>query len=152
MFQDSPETQASFVNQISQIQSQLSPSLIGQQTLDQMVDDLLIRQEAQRRNITVSDDEVDQAFQEALGYFPDGIPTSTPTLVSLPTSTLSALQKTLVPPTPTLTGFVSLEAFRGPMPCFFAARPTVATALAFRKSLRLKTMFSPPLDKFWSRG
>ncbi len=103
MFQDSPETQASFVNQISQIQSQLSPSLVGQQTLDQMVDDLLIRQEAQRRNITVSDDEVDQAFQEALGYFPGGIPTSTPTLVSLPTSTLSALQKTLVPPTPTLT-------------------------------------------------
>ncbi len=103
MFQDSPETQASLVSQISQIQSQLNPSLIGQQTLDQMVDDILIRQEAQKRNLTVSDDEVDQAFQEALGYFPDGRPTPTPTMVSLPTSTLSVLQKTLVPPTPTLT-------------------------------------------------
>lgn len=102
MFQDNPETQASFVNQLSQIQSQLNPSLIGQQTLDMMIEDKLIRQEAATRGITVSENEVDQAFQQALGYFPDGRPTPTPTLPTLPTSTLSALQNTLVPPTPTL--------------------------------------------------
>ena len=103
MFQDSPETQASFVNQLSQIQSQLNPTLIGQQTLDQMIDDVLIRQEAVLRNITVTEDEIDQAIQEALGYYPDGTPTPTPTLPTLPTSTLSALQKSLLPPTATLT-------------------------------------------------
>lgn len=103
MFQDNPETQASFVNQLSQIQSQLTPSLIGQQSLDTMIDDKLIRQEAAKRGITVSENEVDQAFQEALGFYPEGTPSPTPTLPTLPTSTLSALQKTLVPPTPTLT-------------------------------------------------
>lgn len=103
MFQDSPETQASFVNQLSQIQSQLNPTLIGQQTLDQMIDDVLIRQEAVLRGITVTEDEIDLAIQEALGYYPDGTPTPTPTLPTLPTSTLSALQKSLLPPTATLT-------------------------------------------------
>ena len=34
LFGDSPETQASFVSQISNIQSQLSPLVVGQQTLD----------------------------------------------------------------------------------------------------------------------
>ncbi|UCH58262.1 MAG: peptidylprolyl isomerase [Anaerolineales bacterium] len=102
-FGSNPELQSSFAQQLAQVQVQLEPNLIGQQVIDQMVDEELIRQEAERRGITVTSEEVDKAFQEALGYFPEGTPTSEPTLETKPTSTLSALQLTLVPPTPTPT-------------------------------------------------
>ena len=102
-FGSSPELQSSFAQQLAQVQAQLEPNLIGQQVIDQMVDEALIRQEAARRGITVTEDEVDKAFQEALGYTPEGTPTSEPTLETRPTSTFSALQLTLLPPTATPT-------------------------------------------------
>jgi parvulin-like peptidyl-prolyl isomerase len=102
MFSDNPETMSQFVNQLSQIQSQLEPTVIGQQVLDQMIDETLIKQEADRRGIIVTEDEVDVAFQEAFGYYVDGTPTTAPTEELVPTSTLSPLQKTLIPPTATL--------------------------------------------------
>jgi peptidyl-prolyl cis-trans isomerase D len=96
-----PEFQSQFVGQLQQIQSQLTPSLLGQQVLDYMQEDRLIRQEAIRRGITVTDDEVEKAYQAWYDYYPEGTPTPTPTSVVLPTSTLSSLQLTLVPPTST---------------------------------------------------
>ena len=100
-----PNAQASFAGQLAQIQSQLNPVSVGQQALDDMGNNILIRQEANSRGITVTEEEIDQAIQEALGYFPNGTPTQQPTLEVLPTSTLSPLQRTLIPPTatPTLT-------------------------------------------------
>ena len=71
-----------------------------------LVEDRLIRQEAARRHITVSKQEVDKAMQDQLGYYPDGTPTVAPTPSPAPTwatSTLSPLQLTLVPLTPTPT-------------------------------------------------
>ncbi len=100
---DSPEYQANFASQLAQYQAQLEPGLIGQQVLNQLVDDALIRQEAKQRGITVSEADIDKAIQDALGYFPDGTPTPQPTLAIAATSTLSALQMTLVPPTATPT-------------------------------------------------
>lgn len=100
---DNPDTQASFAGQLAQVQAQLSPTILGQQVLDQMIDDALIRQEAKRRGITVTEEEITRAIQEALGYYPDGTPTPRPTFALKPTSTLSALQMTLVPPTATPT-------------------------------------------------
>jgi len=102
-FGSNPDLQASFAQQLAQVQVQLEPNLIGQQVIDLMVDETLIRQEAARRGISVTQDEVDKAFQDALGYFPAGTPTSEPTLETKPTSTLSSLQLTLLPPTPTPT-------------------------------------------------
>jgi parvulin-like peptidyl-prolyl isomerase len=87
---------------VTQIQSQLtSPTTIGQSVLDGMVEDELVKQEAQKRGITVTDAEVDQAFQEAFGFFPNG--TLTPTVTSTPfsTETLSPTQQALLPPTST---------------------------------------------------
>jgi parvulin-like peptidyl-prolyl isomerase len=101
LFGDSPETQANFVSQISNIQSQLSPLLVGQQTLDQLIDEALIRQEVKRRGISVSNQEVEEEIQNQLGFFPEGTPTTAPTQAALPTSTLSPLQLTLIPPTAT---------------------------------------------------
>jgi peptidyl-prolyl cis-trans isomerase D len=73
---------------------------------ESLVEDRLIRQEAARRHITVSKAEVDKAMQDQLGYYPDGTPTAAPTSSPVPTratSTLSPLQMTLVPFTPTST-------------------------------------------------
>jgi parvulin-like peptidyl-prolyl isomerase len=79
---------------------------LGQSVQEALVEDRLIRQEAARRNIKVSKAEVDEAMQSELGYYPDGTPTVKPTSSSVPTratSTLSPLQLTLVPLTPTPT-------------------------------------------------
>ncbi|NMC14444.1 MAG: hypothetical protein GYA34_16360 [Chloroflexi bacterium] len=68
-----------------------------------MVDDLLIRQEAKRRGITVSAEELEKALQETFQYYANGTPTSKPTSISIPTSTLNPTQISLVPPTSTAT-------------------------------------------------
>lgn len=104
VFGGSPEMASFISSQIQDASTNLeSPEIIGQQVLDQMVNETLIRQEAQKRSITVTSADIDKLLQESLGYFPDGTPTPQPTLEILPTSTLSPLQLTLVPPTPTAT-------------------------------------------------
>lgn len=106
-FGDSAEMLASIQNQIAQIQAQLDPQVAGQSTLDQLIDDALIRQEAKNRGITVSQEEIDQAVQEGFGFFPSGTPTPAPTLEVVPTSTLNPAQLALVPPTPTATAVIT---------------------------------------------
>jgi hypothetical protein len=68
-----------------------------------MVDDILIRQEAEKRGITVSKDEIEKSIRENFGFFPNGTetPTVTPTEVTLPT--MSSEQLTLYPSTSTPT-------------------------------------------------
>ena len=108
-FGSDPSMTASFASQLQQVQSQLEPTIIGQTVIDQMVDNALIRQEAARRGITITEEEVNKALEEAFGFFPEGTPTPTLTLEPIPTSTLSPLQMTLVPPTatPTATAMVT---------------------------------------------
>lgn len=101
LFGDSPQTQMNFVSQIAQIQAQMEPLTVGQSTLDQLIDEQLIRQEAKSRGITITKEEVDKGMEEAFGFFANGTPTTEPTREPQPTSTLSALQETLIPPTPT---------------------------------------------------
>jgi len=91
-----------YSQQIQQIAATLqSPDILGQQVLDQMIDEILIRQEAKERGITVSADEVEKSIQENFSFFPDGTPTPTvtPTEVSFPT--LTSQQLTLYPSTST---------------------------------------------------
>ena len=80
-----------------------TPSILGLQVLDQMVDELVIRQEAEKLGITVTEEEVNKSIQEVYGYFPNG--TLTPTVTSTPFSypTLSSEQLTLYPSTATPT-------------------------------------------------
>jgi peptidyl-prolyl cis-trans isomerase D len=92
---------STFVNQLQQIQIQLSSGTVAQQVLDEMIGNVMIRQEANRRGITVTEAEVSKAFEEAFGFYPEGTPTPTSTREPIPSATLSGLQMTLVPPTAT---------------------------------------------------
>jgi len=81
------------------------PEAMGKQVLDSMIEDVLIRQEMERRGITVTDEEIEKAIQEAFGYYPSGTPTPEPTVTPWATSTLSPTQIALLTPdiTPTPT-------------------------------------------------
>lgn len=100
-FENDPNTLASFVPQLQQYQGQLDPLTVGQQAIEQMVDNEVIYQEAKRRGITVNDNDINSEFESILGYFPQGTPTSTPTLEPLSTSTFTPLQLTALAPTST---------------------------------------------------
>jgi parvulin-like peptidyl-prolyl isomerase len=93
-----------YSQQLQEITTTLSvPEIIGQQVLDQMTDEILIRQEAEERGITVSDEEIDNYFKETFGFFPDGTPTPTVTPTEFVFPTLSNEQLTIYPSTSTPT-------------------------------------------------
>lgn len=77
--------------------------LIGENVLNQMIDDQLIREEAAKRGLTVSDEEVQESMQSSFGFYPMGTktPTITPTMVNTPT--WSSEQFNLINPTETAT-------------------------------------------------
>jgi parvulin-like peptidyl-prolyl isomerase len=93
-------------SQLQQITNTLnSPASIGQSVLDQMINEEIIRQEAAKRGITVSQQELDEAVQDAFGYYPNGTPTppATPTEVVLPEIPAEAYQVVTITPTPSPT-------------------------------------------------
>lgn len=75
----------------------------GEDVLNRMIDDQLIREEAAKRGVSVSDEEVQDAIQSSFGFYPMGTktPTITPTIVNTPT--WSSEQFTLINPTETAT-------------------------------------------------
>ncbi|MFT3893916.1 MAG: SurA N-terminal domain-containing protein [Anaerolineales bacterium] len=90
--------------QQQQIQATLStPTILGQQVLDMMTDELVIRQEAKKLGITVSEEEVNKSIQEAYGFFPSGTFTPTVTSTAFTFPTMSSEQLTLYPSTATPT-------------------------------------------------
>jgi parvulin-like peptidyl-prolyl isomerase len=93
--------------QLQQIQSSLDqPETIGQEVLDQIIDEEIIRQEALSRGLSVSAAELEAAIQANFEYFPAGTPTLTvtPTAVLSPTVPASAFESVTQSPTasPTL--------------------------------------------------
>ena len=129
--------QQNFGMDTSQQQQQIlmtlrTPSILGQQVLDMMIDERVIRQEAGKLGITVSAEELENSFHEAYGFFPNGTqtPTLTPTEFSLPT--LSSEQLTLYPstatptktPTSTVEPTTTPDAAGTPIATFTAAPPT----------------------------
>ncbi|RIK30792.1 MAG: hypothetical protein DCC56_08770 [Anaerolineae bacterium] len=71
------------------------------------MDETLIRQQAKKLGITVSEQEVDEAIQSAYNFFPNGTETPAPTATEFALPTLSSQQLTLYPSTATPTKFLT---------------------------------------------
>lgn len=89
------------------------PPTMGQLVLDDMIDEVLTRQGANQRDITVTDEEVQDAIEESFSFFDGELPTPlptptetiepTPSLTPIPTAVITELLPTNTPfPTPTL--------------------------------------------------
>jgi len=103
-YQQFGEFGQSFLETAQSIASELSqPVNLGREVLDDMIDNILIREAAAERGITASEEEVDEALKSAFGFFPDGTPTPTQTATIVSTPTLSETQYALVTPTFTPT-------------------------------------------------
>jgi parvulin-like peptidyl-prolyl isomerase len=95
--------------QLGQIQAYLdNPEFLGQSVLDQMIREEVIRQEADKRGITVSEEELNEFIQTEFRYFPNGTftPTVTPTQVTTPEPPAAAFEvvtQTPIPASPTAT-------------------------------------------------
>jgi peptidyl-prolyl cis-trans isomerase D len=103
MFGNDEATLQSFLSQLQTAAQQLDTFAAGESALNQMVDNALAIQEAKNRGITVSDKEIDERLQQALGYYANGTPTPTNTVPPVATSTLSAVQISMMKPTATTT-------------------------------------------------
>jgi parvulin-like peptidyl-prolyl isomerase len=88
--------------QMDELVSQLNdPVSIGQLMLSDLIDSVLLSQEAERRGITITDAEMEEAIQSGFDYYPDGSPTPTLTPTPVVYSTLSPKQLAMVTLTPT---------------------------------------------------
>ncbi|HPC07157.1 MAG TPA: SurA N-terminal domain-containing protein, partial [Anaerolineaceae bacterium] len=77
---------------LTQLQTQLSPEYaptITENVLDRMMEEILISQKAAEMGITVTEDEVDIALQDAFGYYPNGTPAPTATATEFVTPTFN---------------------------------------------------------------
>ncbi|NOY98309.1 MAG: hypothetical protein GXP40_03760 [Chloroflexi bacterium] len=80
-----------------------SPLVLGKSVLDAMINERLYQQEAAKRGITVTPEEVEDYIRSMFGFFPDGTPTPTITPTEVTYPTLSPEQLALVTITPTAT-------------------------------------------------
>ena len=93
-------------SQLQQIETSLNtPITIGEGVLDQMINEELIRQEAIKRGITVSEAELNELTQGSFGYYPNGSPTPsvTPTQVTMPDVPPEAFEIVTITPIPSAT-------------------------------------------------
>lgn len=121
MFGNDPSFGSYFDQELQQIQIQLTNSdSIATQAVDELIQNIILEREASSRGIKVSDQEVEESFQQAFGYYAN--PTATPTVTPRPvfTSTYSPTQLALVTLTPTPT----LEPTSTPTPATITATPT----------------------------
>lgn len=96
-------TMAQALNQLRTLQIQLDPFTTGKSVLDQMVDEIIIRQAAQELGIDIPEEQLEIAIQEAFGYFEDGRPTFTMAPTTAATSTLDPTQLAIITQAPTFT-------------------------------------------------
>lgn len=142
-----------------------SPETLGQQIIDQMIDEALIRQEAEKRDITVSEEEIQKEIQNEYGFFPNGTPTPTVTPTEFLTPTFSPEQLTIYPatsipteaPTSTVAPTNTPDRSVTQTPTATAAPPTptfvpelaTATATPFTEE-GFKEQYATTLDEFKS--
>ena len=98
------ELGSSFYGQAQNIISQLyDDNSVGEGVLDMMIERIILDEQAAKYDITVTDEEIQAAKQEAFGFFPDGTPSPTITPTRAFTPTLSITQMSLLGITQTPT-------------------------------------------------
>ncbi len=100
----------SFMSTAKNLVDQLNnPINYGKTVLDRMIDDQLIKEEADKLGIKISEDELKLELQTVFNFYPDGTltPTITPTMVATPT--LSEAQVAIIKPTETPTPAPTLD-------------------------------------------
>lgn len=112
-------TQNFFTSQIQQLQQQLSnPETLALNVLDSMVDEVLIREEAAKRGISIDRAELEKEVGKSFGYDPGATPTPivtpatiTSTQVVTASNGLTETQvvSATVTPAPTATPFTEAE-------------------------------------------
>lgn len=142
MFGSDPTMIQQFAGQLVSAKQSLDPQAAGEKSVNDMVDNTVILQEAKKRGITVTNDEIEAKLHDMLGYFPSGTPTPSNTPPPLMTSTLSPLQLSMLQPTatqtptgtltltpaPTISGTVTLTGTPGtPAPTFTATLAATET-------------------------
>ena len=136
--------QAIFSDTVDQLPARLADvETLGQNVLNQMIDDALIRQEVERRGETITEDEIDDAIAEAFGFYPDGTPTPFPTFTPNPTAlALASITPTVTEgPTPT----DSPTNTPGPSPTATATYTPIPTATEYTEEAYLEN-FDLTLD------
>lgn len=152
LFGADPNTETFYRSQQNLIVLDLEDAAaLGRETLDTMIEEALIRQEAESLGITVTEEEIDQALEEERGFFRDGTPTPAPTFTAFPTGTPFATPigatATFTPePSPTATEGPELTPTPSPSP-FPTATPFTVEGYqddltAFEDDLRLATNLS----------
>ena len=151
----SPGVGTSFASNLQQILEQLSAAnttVLGESVLDQMIETKLISQKASELGITVSDEEVDSAIEEAFGFFPDGTPTAepVPTQKIVSTSTLSPKQLALIQFTATPTTGPTATSIPSSIPTetVIKASPTVVSTEVLQTSTPVPTNTPYTLEGF----
>ena len=76
-------------------------AVMGQEVVDLLISDRLIRQETSKRGITVSKEEKDKVLQESFNYFPNGTATPAPTATTAVEPTINPTSLAIVTITPT---------------------------------------------------
>lgn len=99
-----------FKESLEQQQQQILLQLLElpRNEMESMIEDELVRQEAARRNLTVSADEIDEELERFIGYAratptPTAGPSPTPTLTATPSKTPTITPTFTPSPTPTIT-------------------------------------------------
>ncbi len=143
----------SFLTSAQQIIDLLDePMLVGNDVIDQMIDDILIYEEAEKRGITVSEEELTKAMQAGFEFFPEGtpVPTQTATLASTPTLSREQLALLRFTSTPTAMA-TATEIPEGELPTSTLvptqeASPAEATSSGTKESLEESTPEAPQAE------
>lgn len=100
---DNPEIVSQVQQQMQQVVNILDPIPFAERILNQLIDERLIRQEVQRREVFIGEDEINVAVLARYSFFPDGTLTEEPTETLQATSTFSVTQYAITTATETAT-------------------------------------------------